>query len=265
MFRIIRNAKYYQKNFRYFLNILGFGGLLRFLESRVSGSTLLFKKRVKGHQHPVLLRVPSSDVFTFEKVFVDKEYGFRVNRQPQVIVDAGANIGLASVFFSHQFPGVKIIAIEPEQSNFDLLVQNVAPYPNVIPVQAALWNKDGEISLVDPGLGSWGFMTQTADSPEAGAGDFLHRVRAVTVESILEEYRLPGIDILKVDIEGAEKEVFSDTSSWIAKIDSIIIELHDGMKEGCSSSFYDGTKGFGAEWKQGENVFLSRGDCIVGA
>ena len=66
------------------------------------------------------------------------------------------------------------------------------------------------------------------------------------------------IDILKIDIEGAEKEVFSDTSAWIEKVDSIIIELHERMKPGCISSFYAGSRGFNKEWRQGENIYLSR-------
>ena len=66
--------------------------------------------------------------------------GFRP--APRVVVDAGANIGLSTVFFANKFPQAKIVAIEPEPSNFAMLRDNVAPYPNVTPVQAALWKED---------------------------------------------------------------------------------------------------------------------------
>ncbi len=82
----------------------------------------------------------------------------------------------------------------------------------------------------------------------------------MTIDKIMEDYALTKIDILKIDIEGTEREVFSDTSSWIEKIDSIIIELHERMKAGCNRSFFLGSNGFDREWQQGENIYLSRGN-----
>jgi len=82
------------------------------------------------------------------------------------------------------------------------------------------------------------------------------------MDSVIDEYRLDKIDILKIDIEGAEKEVFADTSSWIEKVDAIIVELHEHMKSGCVRSFYNGSNGFEHEWRKGENVYLSRGASL---
>ena len=152
----------------------------------------------------------------------------------------------------------KIIAIEPEQSNFELLKENTSPYPNIIPVQAALWNRNEEINLVDPGLGKWGFMTDEKKPSGKSPDNVCHTVKALTVDRIIEDYGLKRVNILKVDIEGAEKEVFSDTSAWIGSVDSIIVELHERMKPGCNRSFYLGSNGFDHEWHQGENVYLSR-------
>ena len=85
---------------------------------------------------------------------------FEVEKPPRTLVDAGANIGLASLYFANRFPSANIIAIEPEQSNFDLLRKNVAPYETITPIRAALWHENGIIKLVDPErLGKWGFMT----------------------------------------------------------------------------------------------------------
>jgi len=181
-----------------------------------------------------------------------------VERPPKVIIDAGANIGLASVLFANRYPDAKIIAIEPENSNFELLKQNVAPYPNIIPLHAALWHKNEKINLIDPGLGKWGFITEANTSSGSLPGQICHTVMAMTLEKIMTDHNLSKINILKIDIEGAEKEVFSDTSAWIEKIDSLIIELHERMKAGCTLSFYAGAKGFDKEWKHGENVYLSK-------
>jgi hypothetical protein len=81
----------------------------------------------------------------------------------------------------------------------------------------------------------------------------------MTVDTIMKEQGIEYIDILKI----AEREVFKDTSSWIGKVDALIIELHERMKLGCNRSFYNGSIGFDDEWLQGSNVFLSRsGSCI---
>ena len=65
-------------------------------------------------------------------------------------------------------------------------------------------------------------------------GDTCHVVEGMTVDKFMADYRLSRIDILKVDIEGAEREVFNDTSAWIGRVNSVIIELHERMKVGCN-------------------------------
>ena len=104
----------------------------------------------------------------------------------------------------------------------------------------------------------WGFMTQAQDSVEEKFGEILHEVRGVTVDTIMKEQGIEHIDILKIDIEGAEREVFKDPSSWLGSVDALIVELHERMKSGCDRSFYNSTNGFDDEWLQGENVYLTR-------
>jgi len=250
------------RSLRTYLSAVGFIGLLVAIKASVTGSTVFFKLKRRDCKHAFRLRIPSSDVPAYKQVFIKKEYDFLVETQPAVIVDAGANIGLASIYFANKYPGAKIIALEPEQSNFELLKENVAPYPNIIPVQAALWHQNQELNVIDPGLGKWGFMTETKGCLESIPGSTCHVVAAMTIDKVMKDYNLTRIDILKIDIEGAEREVFSDTSSWIEMVDSLIIELHERMKAGCNRSFYCGSNGFDNEWKQGENVYLSRGNCL---
>ena len=83
-----------------------------------------------------------------------------------------------------------------------------------------------------------------------------HTVRGMTIDNIIKDYRLT-----KIDIEGAEKDVFSNPSHWIAKVDTIIIELHERIKKGCNRTFHTISNGFETKWIQGENVYLSRGNC----
>jgi FkbM family methyltransferase len=158
--------------------------------AKVTHSTVLFEVNKHDCRYPFRLRIPSSDIPVFKQIFIDHAYDFRVETQPEVIVDAGANIGLASIYFANRYPYAKIIAVEPEQSNYELLEDNTAPYPNIIPVQAALWNTNEEINLVDPGLGKWGYMTALKESPENPPGKPCHTVMAMTMDRIMKNFGL---------------------------------------------------------------------------
>jgi len=80
----------------------------------------------------------------------------------------------------------------------------------------------------------------------------------VTIPGLMSQYGLTRIDLLKLDIEGAEKELFAAASDWIDKVDAIAIELHDRFKRGCSQAFYNATASFPYEVHKGELVFLFR-------
>lgn len=248
-----------------YLRCVGLRGLIKAIQAKITNSSIAFCTSRKDCKHPFYVRVPSSDINTYKQVFTRQEYDFIVKSQPKAIIDAGANIGLASIYFANKYPNAKIIAIEPEQSNFELLKKNVAPYSNVIPIQAALWHQNEIINLIDPGLGKWGFMTEKSKSPNSLTAKHCHAVNAITIEKVMHDNQLTTVDILKIDIEGAEKEVFRDTSSWINNVNALIVELHERKKVGCNRSFYCGSNGFSTEWMQGENVYLSRNNYLAEA
>lgn len=243
---------------RHYRRAIGMNGVLAAVIGKMRSRPVLHKVRVSGPLRPLILRVPSSDVPTFEQIFVNTEYTFDVRRPPRTIVDAGANIGLASVFFAARYPGARILAIEPESRIFALLTINVAQHPNVTPVHGALWHSSEIPEVIDPGLGNWGFVTRSAHDPSAPSERFANRAQGMTVDRVMHEYGLQHVDILKIDIEGAEKEVSSTPAAWIERVDGLIMELHDRMKPGCSDSINDATAGFERSWRRGENLFLSR-------
>jgi len=251
----------------------GIPGILRRIKEQFSSHGSLMRYSPNGLEHPFYLRAGTSDIGIYEQVFFDQEYEFSAAYPPKVILDAGANIGLAAIYFANKYPEAKIIAIEPEDSNFELLKENVSVYNNITPVQAALWSRNESISLIDPGLDKCGFMTQSEGFREGNQNsDILiqenrisqcHQVSGVTVDGIMKDFNLQTIDILKIDIEGAEKEVFENSEAWIGNVKAIIIELHEHMKSGCNRSFYNGSNGFDHEWVQGENVYLSRNNYLM--
>lgn len=247
------------KSFKYYHSRFGMQGVITLWKSKFTSATTLLKVDRRDIRFPFYLRIATSDIPTFNQVFISKEYDFDLKSMPEVIVDAGANVGLASIYFANRYPDSKIIAIEPEKSNYEMLKSNVAAYSNIIPLHAALWDKNETINLVDPGLGNWGFMTEGSET-DGKQDNISHEVKGMTVDKIMLDHNIERIDVLKIDIEGAEREVFINSSAWIEKVDSLIVELHERMKTGCNRSFYNGSNGFDVEWMKGENVYLSRKD-----
>ncbi len=243
----------------------GISGVLAYLKGKITGSSDLVICRNPDIRHAYHLRIPSSDVDVFRQIFIEREYDFEARRSPSTIIDAGANIGLASIYFANRFPDARIIAIEPEASNYSVLEINIRPYRNITPIRAALWHRDEIVNLVDPDLGKWGFMTRGSGENETDHGSHLYHVEGVTVTTIMNRFGIDRLDILKIDIEGAEREVFSEAAPWLGRVDALIVELHEHMKPGCNRNFYDATNDFPSRWSRGENVFMARaGSCLSG-
>ena len=163
--------------------------------------------RIKLPNIKSLIRIRShtSDIDCFSQVFINKEYDFPLNiKKPGLIIDGGANVGYASLFFANKFPDATIIAVEPEESNYRILKQNTAHHKRIKTVKAGIWNRTTNLRIKDPGLGKWGFMVEEISQKAPGS------IRAVTIGDILKKSGYKEIDILKLDIEGAEKEVFSE-------------------------------------------------------
>ena len=179
--------------------------------------------------HEVHLRIDTSDFCATRDVLVfkSKSYDPVIPRfNPRTIVDAGANIGMASILFALEYPTARIIAIEPEPANFAALVRNTAPYKMITPIQAALWREEGEVTLGASAAHPKGAFRIVENGPQ--------RVRAITIDTVMREAGIDSIDFLKIDIEGAEIEVF-ESCPWIKKVQVIAIELHDRVRPGCSS------------------------------
>ena len=73
---------------------------------------------------------------------------------------------------------------------------------------------------------------------------------------------LEHIDVLKIGIEGAEKEVFEMSARWIEKIGVVMAELHDDLKLGCRRAFFEATKGFPDEFSRGETIMRLRPEIL---
>jgi FkbM family methyltransferase len=185
--------------------------------------------------HPVYLRHELADLLILREAFSDRVHynEFLMHRQVRVVIDAGANIGLSGIVFANLFPAARIVCIEPDPINFTLLRMNIAPYPNIVALCAGLWNSNTALRIQNPHGPTYGYRT----APAAQYSD--DTIPGISVPELLKSIGDERISLLKVDIEGAESEVFAEgTTSWLAKVDAIMIELHEHLAPGCSQSFY---------------------------
>ena len=218
------------------------------------------KAFVPGSRRSLLVRLGTSDVLVFKNIFYDEEYEWHFTDPPRVVVDAGGYTGLSAAWFAGRYSDAKIIAIEPSTSNFDLLRRNTAGLPNILPRHAALWGSSGSVGLTDPGLDAWGFRVRQPEGESHEAQDLLttEQVDALTGEDVFREYSIDRIDLLKLDIEGSEVEVFASPSGWIKGVDAICLELHDRFRPGCSRAFFAAVGGLAIEVWHSESVLVVR-------
>ena len=206
---------------------------------------------------PVFFRGIYSDYAMFEQIFIEKQYLLPITINAQNIIDLGANVGYASVYFANQFPNAKIVALEPEKNNYASAVTNTKNYTNITLLHGAVWDKSENINLVDNGLGEAGFMV------EKGKGNNI--VRGYTVDEIMQLMNIAIIDILKIDIEGAEKEIFeTNYENWIPNTKIIIVETHDRYRKGTSRAIFNtiGKYDFSLELS-GENLILINNKLVT--
>lgn len=141
-----------------------------------------------------------------------------------LIIDCGANIGLSTAYFNEQFPDARIVAVEPDAHNIAQARLN-AVSPAITWKHAAIGGASGRAELIDPGLGTTGFRTAASESGG---------LAMITVDEILADPALATCSpfLIKIDIEGAEADLFSGECAWIDRFPLIIIELHDWMLPG---------------------------------
>lgn len=249
------------RELRKHVEVFGRTGWFYALVSRFARN-LHFEKRVRvpvpGHPSRQLeLRLGTSDLEVFREVFCMGEFDVEPPRTPRHIIDAGANAGFSTVFFALRYPDAHVLAVELESSNFQQLLRNVHGMPNVIPLHAALWKSGEMLRVVDAGMGKWAYSAGPADGAATASGT--ERVPGVTMEDLMARMEAPRVGILKLDIEGGEREVLRNSARWIDKVDCLIVELHDRLVEGCSTAFETAVRGLDFERnRRGEKIILRR-------
>lgn len=214
------------------------------VEVRARGDGARFQREVR-------LRPRTSDVPTFEQIFVRGFYDLRQLARwndiragyerlaatgTPLILDLGANVGLSALVFAREFPAARILAVEPDPGNFGLLERNLAGLPQAQPVAAAVAAEDGAVRIVNPDGPTAALRTESVPAGTAGA------IPALAVTSLMRQAHAtaPCLPFLaKVDIEGAESGLFARDCGWVDQFPILILEPHDWMlpRQATAASF----------------------------
>lgn len=222
----------------------------------------LWKIHINSLNYDVFIRPYTTDydlmaefflngVLSEKRIFqYDIDFSNKIREPVKYIIDAGANIGLFSVLYGRKFSGASIIAVEPEQENYKMLLKNTKNLSRVQTLRGGVWSKNCYLKVNESKTGAWGFTVSECDKSKSD-------ICAFSIQSIMKKYGFPYIDILKMDIEGSEYEVFHDEKclEWLPLVKVLIIETHDDNVPGCEQAVMKKMESLGymAE-KAGEDI-----------
>ena len=191
--------------------------------------------------HPIRCRYGSTDFKVFNQIFFQNEYGpLSVPAEARLILDCGAYVGYSTMYFLARYPNAHVIAVEADSRNYALLKQNLTRYETrVTIVNAGLWSHRTSLKIRKGVRGEW--STNVHECLDGEQPD----LEATDIPSLLAGREGQRIDLLKMDIEGAERVVFGNHfGSWIDLVDTFVIELHG---DACEAAFLGalGTGKFG--------------------
>jgi FkbM family methyltransferase len=157
-----------------------------------------------------------SFIWQFKEIFVDESYRFTTDSPNPVIFDCGANIGISCLFFDKNYPSAKIVAFEADPIIANILISNLDKNKvrNVEVINKAVWINDDSIGLSVDG----------ADGATIFSDKNLVKVKSTRLKDYLEKEI--KVDMLKMDIEGAEYEVILDCRNSLSCVSNIFIEYH---------------------------------------
>jgi len=165
---------------------------------------------------PFLVRRGSDDIGSVVNNVLREEYGqMPTTFDPKVIVDAGAYVGDTSAYFLSRFPLAQVIALEPNDESYARASLNLAPYGSRVELlKRALWDSETMVRMSGE---------QTGSSISANGAE----VQTETIPALMDRLGFQRIDLLKMDIEGAEATVLpSGRGGWLRKVRMILLETH---------------------------------------
>lgn len=227
---------------------------------------------VPGFPSPIQLRDTRGDHSIFWQCIVENQYDY--SRFPQsarlnesykqltkngempLIIDCGANIGLASMRLAEAFPLARIVAVEPDADNFDMLRQNLQQFGDQIRIlHGGVWNQGGHLVITNPEAGSASYRVAPIEGPTSNS------IRAYSIQDICQIEDVNAPFIVKIDVEGAQKYIFRNNTEWISGTHLIMMELEDWLIpwSGSSRPFFSALSNIPFDYLiRGETIFCFR-------
>jgi FkbM family methyltransferase len=187
----------------------------------------------------------ASELEVLRNVFVEEEYRIPLAEPVRTVVDLGSHVGVSVLWFHALYPDAAIVAVEPHPATFRRLERNVGRLDRVRLVNVAVGDSNGSRPLFSSGE-SW--AASLRKQPQLGHVD---EVTCRRLDDLLEELGIGAVDLLKLDIEGAEHEVLS-TFDGLARVRTVICEYHRELNPVDAFAFMGALEGF--------VPMLSRGD-----
>lgn len=225
------------------------------------GETILLRMK-RPFEGTVRLREWGTDFYTFDEIAVREVYRSVVSGipAPHTVIDLGANIGLASLYFAHHWPTCRIFAIEPNAETYELLASNLSDLARLGrcgTLRAGVWDTNADLDSV-PGLPPGGFDSYSlkeAATSHRGCGT----VPGLAMREIIERSQFGEIGLLKVDIEGSEVRLFSGDMGWLERVATIAIEFHGRAREESRFDQIMAANGFRLRAEGEHTVVFSKG------
>ena len=180
--------------------------------------------RIRRHGSPLTITLRTyGDLDVVHELFVRDEYGsIALPPDARVVLDVGANIGLASLELRLRFPHARIIACEPDPGAYETLMANVAGDPGIEIHRVALSDHDGETTFWTSATAVVSSIHRTLD------GQHPVQVPTRTLRSFLDHVGVDHVDLLKLDVEGAEAQVLADPEP-LKRVGALVGEIHPSL------------------------------------
>ena len=197
--------------------------------TRRSPSSNLSSFRWNGRE--IFYRPGTTDAFVIYQILLKggskAEYYLPSALKPKIILDIGANIGASIIYFRSQFSDAKIFGFEPHPDTFALLKQNVANLPNVMVFNYGLGATDQRVVARADQVNFGAFATH-AEFNDHGKPVAEVECQIRRLDDVLRELGIKEVDLIKIDCEGAEADIFSTLSDEVlCRCQWIVGELHD--------------------------------------
>lgn len=173
--------------------------------------------------HKIIIPDSASFLFMYKEIFKENIYKFNSSNVSPYIIDGGANIGLATIYFKLLFPSSKIIAFEPDPEIYSILMENIKSFKftDIELIKKGLWNKDTTLL----------FKSEGADAGIIADVDRTVSATDKVEVASLKPYLQKTVDFLKLDIEGSETIVLKDIQHDLDRVKRIFIEYHSFINQ----------------------------------